>query len=64
MKKNVEKARLDADRSAKPKTRLMKHHPNNGNCIGPQTIPIGMTLLDDETGDSFTVLGRDEEEGS
>jgi hypothetical protein len=29
MKKDVEKARLDADRTAKPKTRLVKHHPKD-----------------------------------
>lgn len=35
------KARLDADKSAKPKSRIVGHTPNDGACHGPSdVIPV------------------------
>lgn len=50
-------ARLDADRQAKPKTRLLGHAPF-GHCVSPATTPAD-TLENTETGER-TSLGYDE----
>lgn len=42
------RARLDADRTAKPKTRLIGH-ANAGHCLGPGSVPAD-ALEDTETG--------------
>lgn len=49
------RARLDADGTASPKTRII-HHPNPEHCIGPHT-PLSRPELEDvETGDRIPLL--------
>jgi len=44
-----EPARLDADRKAKPKTRLVGH-ARQGDCVGPGSVPAD-AIEDTETGE-------------
>lgn len=39
----AKKARLDADKTAKPKTRLVGHVPA-GHCVGPSTSTLDLYL--------------------
>ena len=47
-KRNYDRARLDADKTAKPKTRII-HHPDIGKLVGP-SIPLVHPEYEDENG--------------
>jgi hypothetical protein len=60
-KRNTARARLDADRTAIPKTRLIKLVVQKDHvCLGQwdRRDVLAMTLVNDETGESFTVIGH------
>jgi len=42
-----QKARLDADKTAKPKTRIIKHVPV-GQCVGPHTHLTDLEYEDED----------------
>lgn len=46
-KAKAKPARLDKDRKAKPKTKLVGHF-KAGNCIGPQSKPEALEYRDEE----------------
>lgn len=51
----AKKARLDADRTAEPLTRIV-HHPKRGDCIGP-AIPLVRPQYEDENGKRHDLIG-------
>lgn len=60
MKAPIVPARLDSDRSAKPLTKLTKHFPADGKCVGPESTPLYMTLENVTTGDTYTIAPAQE----
>jgi hypothetical protein len=47
-KAKAEPARLDSDRKAKPKTRIVKH-AKQGDCVGPHTHLDSLEYRDEES---------------
>lgn len=47
-------ARLDAEGTAKPKTRIV-NHPKSGWCVGPATVLIAPEY-EDENGDRISLV--------
>jgi len=59
---DTKKARLDADRTAKPLTRLVKHAPI-GQCVSPNMASHGDTLeYEDESGSRTPLVPKMTEE--
>lgn len=52
---NTTKARIDADRTAKPRTRIV-HHPVPGTLVGPGT-KLHRPEWEDENGDRIPLVG-------
>ena len=60
----AEPARLDAERSARPKTRIIAHVSTEGcRCVGPRTEPEDLHLEDVATGQRTPVRGRRQRPG-